>query len=133
MDTALRQRVRDRAGHRCEYCRLRQEHQPVCRFHIEHIIPRQHGGEDEEENLALARFHCNLHKGANLTGVDPDSGEIVVLFHPRRDRWRDHFGWHGLALVGLTAMGRTTIQVLKINAPRRLELRASVLKWSDLD
>jgi len=50
-----------------------------------------------------------------------------------RDRWRDHFGWHGLALVGLTAMGRTTIQVLKINAPRRLELRASVLKWSDLD
>lgn len=105
MDTALRQRVRDRAGHRCEYCRLRQEHQPVCRFHIEHIIPRQHGGGDEEENLALACFHCNLHKGTNLTGVDPDSGEIVGLFHPRRDRWRDHFEWHGPALVGLTTMG----------------------------
>ena len=133
MDAALRQRVRDRADNRCEYCHLRQGHQPVCQFQMEHIIPRQHGGGDAEENLALACFHCNLHKGTNLTGIDPESGEIVRLFHPRRDRWRDHFAWRGVALAGLTALGRTTIQVLKINAPRRLELRTSVLRWSHFD
>lgn len=133
MDVALRQWVRDRAGERCEYCHLRQDHQPVCRFHLEHIIPRQHGGGDNEANLALACFHCNLRKGTNLTGIDPESRQVVRLFHPRKDRWQDHFQWRGIELVGLTAVGRTTIQVLKINAPRRLQLRASLLRWTRFD
>lgn len=133
MDATLRQRVRDRAGNRCEYCHLRQEHQPVCRFQMEHIIPRQHDGGDDEANLALACFHCNLHKGTNLTGMDPESGEVVRLFHPRKDHWGEHFAWRGTELAGLTAVGRTTVRVLKMNASRRLELRASVLGWSKLD
>jgi hypothetical protein len=133
MEAALRQRVRARAGDRCEYCHLRQAHQPVCRLHVEHILPRQHGGGDAEQNLALACFHCNLHKGTNLTGIDPNSGGVVRLFHPRTDDWAEHFAWRGVELVGLTATGRTTIRVLRMNAPRRLELRASVLRWSQLD
>jgi len=133
MDPALRQRVRARAGDRCEYCHLRQEHQPVCRFQIEHIIPRQHGGGDAEENLALACFHCNLHKGTNLTGIDPELNQVVRLFHPRKDGWAEHFAWQGIELIGLTSAGRTTIRMLKMNVPQRLELRASVLGWSKLD
>jgi 5-methylcytosine-specific restriction endonuclease McrA len=58
MDERLRQFVRERAGHRCEYCRLSQEAEPFFAYHIEHIIARQHGGGDNSENLALA---CDKH------------------------------------------------------------------------
>jgi 5-methylcytosine-specific restriction endonuclease McrA len=84
--------VRRRAGHRCEYCRLPEE--AFTRpFHIEHIVAKQHGGKTQAENLALACWYCNLKKGPNLTGIDPESATVVVLFHPRRDRWSDHFAF----------------------------------------
>jgi len=38
------------------------------------------------ENLALACLHCNQHKGPNIAGRNPETGEIVELFHPRQDR-----------------------------------------------
>jgi HNH endonuclease len=59
MDAAVRARVLRRAGNRCEYCLLRQEQLPFSTFHIEHIIPRKHGGDDEPANLALACDRCN--------------------------------------------------------------------------
>ena len=93
------------------------------RFHVEHVIPRQHGGGDEPENLALACHHCNLHKGPNLTGIDPETGEIVALFHPRKQRWAEHFAWEEILIVGRTPTGRVTVRVLQMNAPARLELR----------
>jgi hypothetical protein len=31
------------------------------------------------ENLAFACYHCNLHKGPNLSGIDQDSGALVRL------------------------------------------------------
>ena len=86
-------------------------------FHVDHIIARQHGGQTGTENLALACLHCNQHKGPNIAGSDPESGEIVPLFHPRRDRWGDHFEWNGVDLTGKTTIGRATIQVLAINDP----------------
>ena len=90
MDAATRALVRERADNRCEYCLLRQEY---CEFthHIEHIISKQHGGRDAVDNLALACHRCNLKKGPNLTGVDPETGELAPLFHPRRNRWEEHF------------------------------------------
>src|SRR4051794_826537 len=91
MDADLRIRVRNRAGDRCEYCGLNQDREPFYRFHIEHIIAKQHGGGDEFENLALSCFNCNVHKGTNLSSIDPLSGKIVSLFNPRSDRWPDHF------------------------------------------
>jgi 5-methylcytosine-specific restriction endonuclease McrA len=96
MDATKREFVRSRAGGRCEYFR-RQEHSDL-RHHIEHIIARQHGGCDDAENLALACHRCNLHKGTNLTGLDPQTGELTPLFHPRRDQWQDHFAFEGHAL-----------------------------------
>ena len=94
-------------------------------LHIKYIIPKKHGGSDEIENLALACIDCNLRKGTNLTGIDPESDEITQLFHPRRQLWTDHFEWAGIYLVGRTAIGRTTVRVLDTNSDGRLALRAS--------
>ena len=69
---------------------------------IDHILTRQHGGETNLENLALACVHCNQRKGPNIAGRDPVTGEVVRLFHPRQDLWRDHFEWDGPDLVGRT-------------------------------
>jgi hypothetical protein len=122
MDAGLRELVRQRAGNCCEYCRLPQEVSEL-RFHIEHVIPRQHGGGDESENLALACPECNLHKGPNLTGIEPASGGLVRLFHPRRDQWREHFAAEGILVVGKTDVGRTTIQLLDMNDSDRVSIR----------
>src|SRR3954468_11273639 len=81
MDAERRLQVRRRAGDRCEYCLLRQEHEEASPFHVEHIIAQQHGGTDDLENLALACCWCNAIKGPNLASIDPDSGALTRLFH----------------------------------------------------
>jgi hypothetical protein len=123
MDANLRAAVRERAADCCEYCHRVQAESPLIAFHVEHIIPRKHGGRDRLENLALACPDCNLHKGSNLTGIDPDSGLITRLFDPRIQVWDEHFIWEGLRIVGQTAIGRTTVRVLELNSPVRLRLR----------
>lgn len=128
IDRALRALVRERAANRCEYCGLLQEALPLITFHVEHVIPRQHGGSDDPRNLALACHHCNLHKGPNLSGIDPDSEEIVPLYHPRREKWEEHFSWRGATVVGLTKVARATIRVLLMNSPARIELRTELQK-----
>ena len=100
--------------------------------HIEHIIAKQHGGSDEVENLALACHRCNLHKGPNVTGIDPATGEIVALFHPRRDEWHRHFHFDGTYIEGLTPTGRATVRVLTLNDARRVELRAELIARGEL-
>jgi HNH endonuclease len=127
MDAALSNLVRQRAANRCEYCGLHQDHDEWSTFHVEHIVAKQHGGSDEEWNLALACQRCNLHKGPNLTGIDPDSGRITPLFHPRQHCWHDHFSFQGCLILGRTPVGRTTVQVLNMNAPQRIELRLKLL------
>ena len=131
MDAAARDLVHRRADKPCEYCGLRQEYSEL-RHHIEHIVAKQHGGSEDVENLALACHRCNLHKGPNLTGIDPETGQISPLFHPRRDRWSEHFAVEGVRITGLRAVGRATVQVLALNDARRLELRAEILKRSEL-
>jgi HNH endonuclease len=131
MDAATRALVRERADNRCEYCLLRQEY---CEFthHIEHIISKQHGGRDAVDNLALACHRCNLKKGPNLTGVDPVTGELAPLFHPRRNRWEEHFAFQNTRIEGLTPTGRAAVQLLAMNDARRLELRLELLARGDL-
>ena len=133
MDETLRELVRLRAGNRCEYCRIRQEHVPLTKLQVEHIIARQHSGDDDLSNLALACDRCNLHKGPNLTSIDPATGEIVPLFHPRRDHWDEHFRWDGSEIVGLTPKGRTTIRLLQLNDSRRLRLRTTLRRLGQFD
>ena len=125
MDKKLEQEVRQRASGRCEYCRIPE--QPAGLRHvIDHVIARQHGGGTVAENLALCCGRCNLSKGPNIAGIDPDSGQVTPLFHPRKDEWREHFTWDGPVLVGTTAQGRVTVEVLAINQPLRVAARRSL-------
>src|SRR5437870_13504458 len=67
----IRAQVRERAQNACEYCHLHQDDSPLAALHVEHIIPKIHGGSDDLDNLALTCIDCNLHKGTNLTGSIP--------------------------------------------------------------
>lgn len=122
MDPGLARMVRQRSGNRCEYCRLSQSYSALS-LHIEHVIPRQHGGTDSLDNLALACPDCNLRKGPNLTSIDPDSGSITPLFNPRKNRWEDHFLSNGAHLGGITPVGRTTAWLLDVNSTDRIKIR----------
>src|SRR5262245_11397834 len=128
MKRAVRALVRSRAGKRCEYCRLHENDLPLFPFHVEHIIPKKHGGSDNPKGLAWSCHYCNLAKSSNLSGRDSVTGRIVVLFNPRRQRWKRHFEWDGPWLTGLTPCGRATIGVLNINAPHRVDLRAMLVE-----
>lgn len=126
MDSAISQLVRQRAGQRCEYCRLPQS-ASALRFHIEHIIARQHGGTDDPANLALACPECNYQKGTNLGSIDPDTGKVTPLFHPRRDHWAEHFARDAARIVGKSSTGRTTVWLLEMNTGDRLRWREMLL------
>ena len=116
-----------RAEGRCEFCRL-----PVSTSaippHVDHVRARQHRGGDDPSNLALSCDRCNLHKGTNLSGVDPQTDAVASLFNPRGMAWDDHFAAVGAEVVGRTAEGRATVETLQMNEPRRLERRAEAIE-----
>ncbi|RUR84711.1 HNH endonuclease [Chlorogloeopsis fritschii PCC 9212] len=120
---ALRQLVIQRAGDHCEYCGLSQAGQAAT-FHIDHITPVVAGGATTAENLALACVSCSLRKAARQTVEDPETGEIVPIFNPRQQVWKEHFGWDDVRVVGLTATGRATINALNMNRAIMLAIRA---------
>ncbi|MCP5548863.1 MAG: HNH endonuclease [Akkermansiaceae bacterium] len=124
MNRATRDLVRRRAGDRCEYCQLHQDDSSAA-LHVEHIRPRKHGGTDDDGNLCLACIDCNLHKGSNLTGIDPLTDAVTSLFHPREQVWEEHFKWEGIHIIGISNVGRTTVGVLAMNNEEQLELRMS--------
>ena len=104
----LRARVRQRARQRCEYCLIHEDdvllpHEP------DHVISCRHGGETDQANLAWACHLCNNLKGSDLASVDLETGRVVRLFHPRKDRWSRHFRLEGALIVPLTAVGRVSI------------------------
>ena len=101
MDAALRNIIRERAEYHCEYCRINQVQDPFFTFPIDHIIARQHGGKTESDNLCLSCYRCNSHKGPNIASIDSDTGEMVPLFHPRRDNWHEHFEWNGTPFLSV--------------------------------
>src|SRR5262245_22578976 len=121
MDKALRAFVRERAGHRCEYCRLHEEDDDFIPFHITHVIAKQHGGVDDPDLLCYACSECNWAKGPNLAGLL--DGKLYALFNPRRQSWKRHFYWEQTVLVGKTKTGIVTVHVLNINDPSRVRLR----------
>jgi hypothetical protein len=133
MDQTVRQLVRERAGHRCEYCRIPQFALPWARFHVEHIRASQHGGTDHLENLALACRNCNLYKGPNLSAVDPITGQIVLLFNPRTDQWNGHFVMSDdFQIMGTTDVGRATASLLNMNHSDRVQLRAEIAELGEV-
>lgn len=118
----LRRAVRLRSGDRCEYC-LIPESVSFATLEVDHVIAEKHGGQTTLENLALACPLCNQRKGTDLTSIDPDSSEVVMLFNPRTSRWADHFelkeGW----LRARTAVARATIRLLNLNDSSLVQVR----------
>jgi hypothetical protein len=127
INSELRQLVWSRAGGRCEYCRMPEACDPLP-FAIDHIRPQYHHGPTIAENLCVSCFNCNTFKAVNVAGHDPDTGELTPLFHPRGDNWEEHFEWYGPRLQGLTRVGRTTIDVLRINLLERVEHRRLLME-----
>lgn len=120
----LRDQVETRAQGYCEYCHCSVKY-AVQAFECEHIIPLALGGKTTLDNLAWACGGCNRCKATRTTGIDPDSGQSIPLFHPRQQRWADHFAWnHDFTLIiGLTATGRATVATLRLNRPGVVNLR----------
>jgi hypothetical protein len=121
--------VAQRAEHRCEYC-----HAPEVIFNfpfeVDHCIPTSRGGSDEDANLALACRACNLFKTNLLLSQDKTTVSEVRLFHPRQDRWDEHFQVEvetGL-IHGLTAVGRVTVDCLKMNSVAQVTSRQHWIK-----
>ena len=127
MDAATRQFVQERSGNRCEYCHLPQAAATFLAFHVEHIQARQHIVDDSSENLAWACPDCNRHKGPNLSSVDPLTRQVVLLFNPRNNNWSDHFRREHALIIGLTASGRATVRLLRMNSEARVEIRSELL------
>ena len=120
ISTQLRQWVAKRANYRCEYCLLPQsvslhKHEP------DHLVPRQHGGETEENNLALACLRCNRYKGPNIGSFDPQTGVLVPFYNPRTQNWSEHFALEGTIIRPLTAEARVTVSILRLNDAERVE------------
>lgn len=124
MNDELQQLVRQRTHGRCEYCQF-PEDVALLPFQIDHIIPHKLHGPTTVDNLAWSCERCNSHKGPLAAGYL--QGRHVRLFHPRKDRWSEHFEWSGASLLGKTDIANATIDVLSINLPYRITLRAALM------
>jgi hypothetical protein len=122
--STLRRTVEQRAKGRCEYCQSPAKYS-TQRFSLEHITPRSQGGTTSLDNLALACQGCNNHKYNKVQSSDPVTNQSAELFHPRKQRWQDHFTWDARfdLVIGLTAAGRATVEALQLNRPELLNLR----------
>lgn len=122
----LRRLVIRRANERCEYCLIPQMF-TASAHQIDHIIAEKHNGSTTAYNLALSCMICNLRKGSDISSVDPETKDIVPLFHPRRMIWSEHFALTGSTIEGKTACGRTTAWFLRLNEAMRITERAALL------
>lgn len=120
----LRARIAETCADRCGYCRTSgRVIGPL--LEIDHIVPIAQGGSSDEENLTLACPLCNSHKADKVSARDPETGDPVPLFHPRKERWRDHFEWSedGTSVRGKTSVGRATVEALQMNRAEMVIVR----------
>jgi 5-methylcytosine-specific restriction endonuclease McrA len=106
---SLRRSVSDRANHSCEYC-LIPEALSLSSHQVDHIIAEKHGGKTIPDN--------------------PQTGETVRLYNPRKDTWTEHFSLEvasGL-IQPQTAIGRVTVKLLRINRLESLPVRQLLAK-----
>jgi HNH endonuclease len=112
----LRDLVLARDEGRCRYCRLAQ-HGHGATFHIDHVHPRSRGGSTSADNLVLQCPNCSLRKADKVAATDPNTGQLVPLFHPLKQAWEDHFRLQSEGTcLGMTPIGRATVDALQMNA-----------------
>ena len=93
----------------------------------DHIIADRHGGETTADNLAWSCHVCNNLKSCNLASIDIETGRIVRLFHPCRDRWSKHFRLDDGYIIPQTAVGRVTEYLLQFNLPENVVMRRALM------
>lgn len=128
LPAALKQAVSERAHGCCEYCVSQADYTPDP-FSSEHIYPRSLGGTDELDNLAYSCLGCNYKKFTSVDAVDPLTNQRVPLFHPRQDKWKQHFAWNEdfTLILGITAIGRATVKRLDLNREGVVNLRRALV------
>lgn len=124
---ALRRMMRKRARGCCEYCFM-PDTIPLFRHEPDHIIALKHGGQTVSENLAYACYQCNRAKGSDIASIDPINNALTYLFNPRTQHWAAHFQFNGPVIEPLTAEGRVTVLLLKINDPKRVVIRDNLIQ-----
>lgn len=129
---ALRCEVIERAGNRCEYCRLPTE-VAFYPHEVDHVIAEKHGGTTDMDNLAFACWRCNRHKGTDLTSLDPQTRRLSPLFNPQTQVWVEHFAYEEERVVGMIPEGRTTVSLLQLNRDERLTERRSGVGQTDME
>ena len=119
-----KRQIMERAEGFCEYCKSPSIYstEPFC---IDHIIPKSKGGTDEIENLCFSCYGCNSHKYNKTESFDTATNNKIPLYNPRKDIWKENFAWSEstLQIIGITPIGRATINALKINRPNIQNLR----------
>jgi hypothetical protein len=124
---ALRRLVVARAEGICEYCLISLDdtfYTPA----VDHILSKKHGGRTDAENLALCCLSCNQAKGTDLGSIDEESEDLVRFFHPRTDRWSDHFRIEGEKILGITPRGKATSRILKFNSREQRRARRVLIE-----
>lgn len=116
--------VKERARHCCEYCLSQEDYSPDT-FSVEHIIPLVKGGTNRLDNVANACQGCNNHKFVSIEAIDPLTGDLAPLYHPRQQEWEAHFAWNedSTRIVPLTPSGRATVVKLELNRKGVVNLR----------
>lgn len=128
----LQRQIRNRWLDCCAYC-LTAESLTATTFEFEHIIPRSAGGETILENLCLSCPSCNRYKTNRQNIIDPVTEKVIPLFHPQLQVWKEHFSWNDDAseIVGLTDIGRVTIDLLKMNRLQLVRVRKLWIKLGE--
>ena len=98
LSKALRTTVATRANGCCEYCR------------------------------SQARFATQSFAIDHIDAPDPVSRQQVALYHPRQQVWDEHFAWSKdfLLIIGITAVGRATVEALRLNREPLVNLRRAL-------
>ena len=114
---------------RCAYCQMPSIYLPQG-LQKEHIVPRAIGGRDVVSNICPACPNCNAHKADKISAIDLESGKEVALFHPRRQKWVEPFGWDksGTKIMGRTPIGRAMVVALKMNLPDIIAWRRIIVE-----
>lgn len=123
---SLRQQIHTQAQGRCEYCQIHED-DTFWPHEFDHIYAEKHSGTTDETNLCLCCEVCNGFKGSDICSLDPATGEITSLYHPRRQNWEDHFRLVGNRIDPLTASGRVTAKILRVNDDERIQERAILI------
>jgi hypothetical protein len=121
---ALKQLVFERACGLCEYCRSQAKY-AIDPLVIDHIQPVSRGGKTIEDNLALSCQTCNNYKYNKTEAVDPATGQLALLFHPRQMEWNQHFIWNEdtTQMLGITPTGRAMVALLQTNREGVINMR----------